>query len=107
VCRGFECRYISAHRGKVQEEKDLLPHPVESGAYVFEVADKNRFALFIDPQNPQSWWRSRKLLRYLELVLASGFTLQLTSQVGSTVVSSVEQLRLIVAAFVEAFGPNR
>jgi len=70
TCIDFDCRYIMSHRLDL-DDKAIIPHPKEAGAYVSLPHDPRNLIVYVDPKNPRKWHGSR-MPNYLRTVMRSG-----------------------------------
>lgn len=95
VCGGFRCRYIQAHERGI-DERHILPHPLEAGAYAFEPLDSGLIVLCVDPTRPYVW-KKTGLVPFLEEFVEAGFTLNIVDRGYIFPLRTVDHLGEIVA----------
>lgn len=70
TCVEFECRYVCMHKLDA-EEKAIIPHPKDAGAYVVEKGLRKLF-VYVDSKNPRKWAFSA-MPNYLKTMIGHGF----------------------------------
>jgi len=71
TCVEFVCRYISVHELDL-EEKAIIPHPKDAGAYVVEKGPRH-LVVYVDPKQPRKWTHSG-MPSYLKTMRQFGFS---------------------------------
>ena len=100
VCGGFRCRYIQVHE-QGTDERHILPHPLQAGAYAFEPLDSGLMVLCVDPARPFSWKETR-LVPFLAAFVEAGFTLNIVDRGYNFPLRSLDHLReIVVRDYVE------
>ncbi|HYD69282.1 hypothetical protein [Azospirillum sp.] len=95
VCGGFRCRYIQAHERGI-DERHILPHPLEAGAYAFEPLDSGLMVLCVDPARPYAW-KKTGLVPFLAAFVEAGFALNIVDRGYNFPLRTLDHLGEIVA----------
>ncbi|QCO03334.1 hypothetical protein [Azospirillum argentinense] len=95
VCSGFRCRYIQAHEYG-SDERHILPHPLQAGAYAFEPLDSGLMVLCVDPARPYAW-KETSLVPFLATFVEAGFTLHIVDRGYNFPLRTLDHLGEIVA----------
>lgn len=75
VCIAFQCAYLKA-RTSGSPDRNIIPHPIEAGAY-FNIDPQERLiVLFVDPERPQLW-KASAIVDYIRPHLQRGYVVQI------------------------------
>jgi hypothetical protein len=106
ACTAYECAYLSARLNEAPD-RNLIPHPLDAGAYFHRDPIERAYVLFVDPAWPEAWKRSA-VVNYLRARIRSGFTLIIFDRGRRMTITSPflfeEILKMDYVAFADAEG---
>lgn len=109
ACVAYQCAYLSARLSNAPD-RNIIPHPLEVGAYFHRDPIEKAYVLFVDPERPEVWKRSA-IADYLRGRVQAGFSLLIFDRGRRLAITSPflfeEVLRMDYVAFSDAEGRPR
>jgi hypothetical protein len=109
ACRAYACAYLAA-RLAGSPARNLIPHPLEAGAYFHRDPEERAIVLFVDPARPDAW-KGSAIPGLLRPALAGGETLVIFDRGRQMTIADPALFEVVLArdlvAFADAEGRPR